>query len=181
MVMPSPRALLARLETREALLVAFFAAFIVLARAAMRWHLNIPGHAMLPTALLLVLARGCVPRTGAATAAGLLAGLASAALGMGKAGPMMIVKLTLPGLVVDGGAVLLRPLPEAVRWSLVGALAGAADFLPSAALERLSGAPWDLVAQHAAVSAGGKAAFGALGGWAGAAILRRLRQHGVIG
>jgi hypothetical protein len=178
--MPGPRALLARLETREALLVAFFAGFIVLARAAMRWHLNIPGHAFFPTALFLVLACGCVARPLSATATGLLAGLASTALGMGKAGPLMIVKLALPGAVVDGGAVLLRPLPEAARFALIGALAGAADFLPSAAVERLAGAPWDLVVQHAAISAGGKAAFGALGGFAGAAILRRLREHGVI-
>lgn len=178
--MRAPRASLARLETREALLVAFFAGFIVLARAALRWHLNIPGHAFLPTALLLVLARGCVARPLAATATGLLAGLASTALGTGKAGPLMIVKLALPGAVLDAGAVLLRPLPEAARFALVGALAGASDFLPSAAVERLAGAPWDVVVQHAAIGAGGKAVFGALGGFAGAVILRRLREHGIL-
>ena len=35
--------------------------------------------------------------------------------------------------------------------------------------------------QHAVLSAGSKAAFGALGGWAAVAIVRRLRDHGIIG
>ena len=33
-----------RLETRDVLLLAFFAAFLVATRAAMRWHLHLPGH-----------------------------------------------------------------------------------------------------------------------------------------
>ncbi len=96
--MRGPAAALRRLETREALLLAFFATFIVLAKAALRWHLHIPGHAMFATALFLLLARACVPRMGAATAVGLLAGLVCAALGMGKGGPLIAVKLVLPGL-----------------------------------------------------------------------------------
>jgi hypothetical protein len=112
---------------------------------------------------------------------GLLSGLVCAALGMGRKGPLIVVKLALPGLVVDEGAALPRwALPETLRWVLLGAVAGAADFFPTAAVELLAGAPAGLVVQHAALSAGAKAAFGALGGWGAVAILRRLREHGII-
>ena len=180
--MRGPVAALRRLETREALLLAFFATFIVLAKAALRWHLHVPGHVMFATALFLLLARACVPRAGAATAVGLLAGLVCAALGMGKGGPLVVVKLVLPGLVVDAGAALPRwSLPETARGVILGAAAGASDFFPAAAFELLAGVPVAIVVQHAALSAGAKAAFGALGGWAAVAIIRRLRDHGIIG
>jgi len=179
--MRGPVAALRRLETREALLLAFFATFIVLAKAALRWHLHVPGHSMFATALFLVVARACVPRTGAATSVGLLAGLVCAALGMGKGGPLIVVKLVLPGLVVDAGAALPRwSLPETLGGVLLGAAAGAMDFFPTATVELLAGMPAGLVAQHAALAAGTKGAFGALGGWAAVAIIRRLRDHGII-
>ena len=180
--MRGPVAALHRLETREALLLAFFATFIVLAKAALRWHLHLPGHVMFTTALFLVLARACVPRAGAATAVGLLSGLVCAALGMGRGGPLIVVKLVLPGLVVDAGAGLARrALPETARGVILGAAAGASGFFPTAAVELLAGVPAGLVVQHAVLSAGSKAAFGALGGWAAVAIVRRLRDHGIIG
>jgi hypothetical protein len=174
-----PGAALRSLDTREALLLAFFAAFIVLAKAALRWHLHVPGHSMFATSLFLVLARTCIPRFGAATATGLLAGLATAALGMGRGGPLLVAKLLLPGLVVDVGARL--PLrPRGLHGALLGALAGASGFFPTAAIEALAGAPGDLVVRHALVSAGAKTGFGALGGWAASAIAKRLREHGLV-
>lgn len=180
--MRGPAAALRRLETREALLLAFFATFVVLAKAALRWHLHIPGHVMFTTVLFLLLARACVPRVGAATAVGLLAGLVCAALGMGKGGPLVVVRLVLPGLAVDAGAALpRRVIPETAWGVLLGAAAGASDFFPTVAVELLAGVPAGLVVQHAALSAGAKAAFGALGGWAAVAIIRRLRDHGIIG
>lgn len=171
---------LRNLETREALLLAFFATFVVLARAAMRWHLHIPGHTMLGAGLLLVLARACVGRATAATLTGTLAGLACAALGMGGGGPLIVLKLALPGLAVDVGWKRLpvrRPLP---RGALLGACAGATQFLPVALLEGLAGVAASVVLGHALLAAGSKAAFGAAGGAAGLAIAERLRHHGLI-
>jgi hypothetical protein len=169
------------LDTREALLLAFFASFVVLTRAALRWHLNVPGHSMFPAALLLVLARACVPRAGAATSVGLLAGAAVALLGMGKGGPLLVLKLALPGLVVDAGAAAAGARFAAI-WAaaLVGGAAGATDFVPVALVEAAAGMPADVVVAHAALSAGPKVAFGALGGAAGAAIAARLRHHGLL-
>lgn len=172
---------LRELETREALLLAFFATFLVLARAAMRWHLHVPGHTMLGAALLLVLARACVPRAAAATIAGSLAGLACAGLGMGSDGPLIVLKLALPGVGVDVGWMLLphrlRPL---LRGTLLGVGAGATQLLPVALAEGLAGVEARVVLGHALLSAVTKAAFGAVGGAAGMAVAERLRHHGVI-
>jgi hypothetical protein len=179
--MAGPRSLAPRLDTREALLLAFFATFVVLARAALRWHLHLPGHSMLPTALLLVLARACVPRAGAASIVGLLAGAASALLGMGQGGPLLLLKLGLPGVAVD---LCLLSAPARgfgpARAALAGAAAGASDFVPVALVETLAGLAPGVVLAHAAVSAGAKAAFGVLGGAAGALVAERLRHHGLI-
>lgn len=169
------------LETREALLLAFFATFLVVTRAAMRWHLHVPGHTMLGAALLLVLARACVSRPAAATITGTLAGLACAGLGMGSGGPLTVLKLALPGLAVDVGWKLLpfrrHPLG---RGALLGACAGATQFVPVALAEGLAGLAAPVVLGHALLSAGTKAAFGAAGGAAGLAITERLRHHGII-
>ena len=168
-------------DTREALLLAFFATFIVLAKAALRWHLHVPGHSMFTTALFLVVARACVKRPTAATLVGVLAGIACALMGMGKGGPMIALKLVLPGVMVDLGA-LSSGERLSVTWqaALIGAAAGASHFLPVALVERLAGLDADLVLAHAALSAGTKAGFGALGGAAGAVIVARLRHHGLL-
>jgi len=169
------------LETREALLLAFFATFMVLARAALRWHLHIAGHAMLANALLLVLARACVDRTTAATLTGMLAGLACAGLGMGSGGPLIVLKLVLPGIAVDLGwkrlAIVRNPLG---RGALLGAFAGATHLLPIALVEGFAGVAASVVIGHALVAAGSKAAFGAIGGSLGMAVAVRLRHHGLI-
>ncbi len=169
------------LELREALLLAFFASFVVLAKVALRWRLHVPGHAMFATALLLVLARACVPRALAASGVGVLAGVACALLGMGRGGPLIALKLALPGAVVDAAAWGDPRRLERLRWgALIGAAAGASHFVPVALLEAAAGLSLDLVLAHAALAAGAQAAFGAAGGAAGAAIAARLRHHGLL-
>ena len=170
-----------RLDTREALLVAFFAGFLVATRAALRWHLHVPGHSLFPAAMLLVLARACLPRAGAATLVGSLAGAACALLGMGQGGPLIALRLALPGLVVDAAAGPRSRRLFAPAWgAAVGAAAGASSFVPVALVEALAGLPADLVLAHAALSAAAKTAFGAAGGACGAALAARLRHHGLV-
>ena len=171
------------LETREAMLIAFFATFLVTARAAMRWHLHLPGHSMIAISFGLVLVRCCVDRRSAATLCGVLAGLVCAALGMGKGGPLIVLKLALPGGVVDlanarrdaSGASI-----SVARGLLIGALAGASGLVPLVIVESLANVEPRLIALHALASGGGKAVFGAAGGAAGAWVARELRHHGLL-
>lgn len=95
---------------RELLLIVFFAAFLVGTRIAMRWHLHLPGHAMLAAAFGLVLVRSCVDRRAAASLCGLVAGIGIAGLGLGQGGPLVVLKLALPGLAIDLGFGLARGL-----------------------------------------------------------------------
>lgn len=171
---------LRELETREAVLLSFFATFVVLLRAATRWHLQLPGHSMLGTALLLVLARACVNRTASATITGTLAGLTCAALGMGSGAPLVVLKLALPGVAIDLGWRWIRVRRPLLRGALLGAFAGATHFLPVALVEGLAGVALPVVVGHALLAAGSKLAFGTAGGAAGLAIAGRLRHHGVI-
>ncbi len=174
-----------RIELRDALLIAFIATFLVAARAAMRWHLHIPGHAMLPSAFALVLARSCVAQRGAASLCGLVAGIVAAALGMGKGGPLIVLKLLLPGVVVDLSRFASGAGDRPATFSLgsglvVGAIAGATGFIPVILVESMAGMAPTLIAWHALAAAGTKAAFGAAGGWAGAWVARELRHHGLL-
>jgi hypothetical protein len=173
-----------RLETREAMLIALFALGLVAARAAMRWHVHVPGHAMIASTFALVLVRSCVDRRMAATLAGTLAGLVCAALGMGRGGPLIVLKLALPGAVVDaatardpGGRARI-PIGRGL-W--IGALAGASGFVPAVLVEWLAGLDARLIVLHGLAAAGGKAFFGALGGAAGAWVARELHHHGILG
>jgi hypothetical protein len=169
------------LDTRDALLLAFFATFLVIVRAALRWHLHIPGHSMLGAALLLVLARACVDRAAAASTVGMLAGLACTALGMGSGGPLIALKLTLPGVAVDlAWALFPVRLPQLLRGALLGICAGATHFLPVLVAEGLAGVESSVMLGHALLAAGSEAAFGAAGGAAALVLAGRLRQHGVI-
>ena len=63
--MPRPK-----FSIQDVLFLGFCATFIVITRAALRLHLNVPGHAMFFTMFLLILSQACVPRLGAATITG---------------------------------------------------------------------------------------------------------------
>jgi hypothetical protein len=176
-----PRGL--RLETRELLLIAFFAAFLVAARAAMRWHIHVPGHAMIAVSFGLVLVRSCVDRRGAATLCGVFAGAVVAALGMGKGGPLVVLKLALPGLVVDLGTrprARSAPPISILRGLVLGGVAGASGLVPLVAVEWLADVDPSVIALHALASGLGKSLFGASGGAAGAWVARELDHHGLL-
>jgi len=178
--MSQPRA---RLETREILLIVFFAAFLVAAKAAMRWHIHVPGHAMIGTAFGLVLVRHCVDRRSAATLAGLIAGVIIAILGMGKGGPLLLLKFALPGAVVDLGTALgpRRGAPISIGTGVfLGALAGTSGVIPLVLIEWLADADPAVIALHALGSGIGKMLFGAAGGAAAAWVARELAHHGLL-
>ena len=167
---------------QEALCLAFCACFIVITRAVFRLHLNIPGHAMFFTMFFLILGRGCVPRPGAATLVGLLAGLICTLLGMGKGRrPLIILKFLLPGLIVDLAGLFSHGLAGSyLACAIVGALGAASRFLTIIAVEWIIGMDWDLILQHALISSGCGVIFGVLGSLMVPPIVRKLAAHGLI-
>src|SRR5208283_5567682 len=81
-----------RFSLKDAIFLGFCATFIVITRAGLRLHFNIPGHAMFFMCFFLLLAAGCVPKMWAATVTGLVAGIVAVLLGMGQGGPLMLLR-----------------------------------------------------------------------------------------
>ena len=166
---------------QEALCLAFCACFIVITRAVFRLHLNIPGHAMFFTMFFLILGRGCVPRLGAATLVGLLAGLLCTLLGMGKGGPLILLKFLLPALIVDLAGLFSTGLSGSyLACAIVGALGAASRFLSIIGVEWIIGMDWDIILQHALISSSCGVIFGVLGSLMAPPIVRKLTVHGLI-
>jgi len=171
----------AKFTLQEAVCLGFCATFIVITRAGLRLHLNIPGHAMFFTMFFLILARGCVPRMGAATLAGLVSGLLSVLLGMGKGGPLILLKFVVPGLIVDAGGLLYAGFPGSyVACAIIGAVGSASRFLTIVAVEWVMGMDWSLILQHAAFSSAFGVLFGAAGSLMAPPVVRRLKGSGLI-
>lgn len=166
---------------REALVLAFCATFIILARATFRLHLNITGHAMFFTMFFLVLGRGVVPKKGAALMVAVLAGVAASLLGLGKGGPLVMLRFLLPALVVEVLAWLYPRLSQQV-WSggLAGALGGTTRGLLTMAADLVAGMSLSLAWAHGLANGGMNLLFGALGGALAPLVARRLvtRLHG---
>lgn len=170
-----------RFTMREALLLGFCATFIVLTKATLRMKLGISGHSMFFMMFFLMLSRGFVPKIGAATLVGFLAGAISFGLGMAGKGPLKLLNFVLPALVVDGAGAIFPRLPFSyLACTLVGAIAATSKGVHTAALEMMVGAPPKIVLQKAALEAFFGSLFGALGSLPVPAILRKLRTNRLI-
>lgn len=170
-----------RFSLREAIYLGFCAAFIVITRVMLLLHLKIPGHAMFFTMFFLLLGRGSVPKTGAATMVGLIAGLLSALLGLGKEGPLIALKFLLPGLIVDIGGAIYPGLPSSyIACIIVGTIASVTRFVTFLAVELLIGMEKELILGHAIVSFILYVIFGGFGSLMVPPIIRRLKANRLI-
>jgi hypothetical protein len=166
---------------REAIYLGFCAAFIIVTRVMLMLHLRIPGHAMFFTMFFLLLGRGSVPKTGSATLVGLLAGLLSAMMGMGKEGPLVALKFLLPGVIVDMGGVIYPGLPSSyIACMIVGIVASVTRFVTFFAVELLLGMEKELILGHAVFSFILYVIFGGLGSLMVPPIIRRLKANQLI-
>lgn len=170
-----------KISLKDALFLGFCAVFILAAKTALRLHLKIPGHAMFATTFFLLIARGCVRYRLAATTAGLLAGIMAVLLGMGKGGPLILLKYALPGLAVDLMALLLPGLFESVLLCvLTGGIAGAWRFFTTGLIDYLAGMDPDILLQHALIQSGGNILFAMAGAALVPAVIRKLKAYGAV-
>lgn len=166
---------------KDAIFLGFCATFIVITRAGLRLHLNIPGHAMFFMCFFLLLAVGCVPKMWAATIVGLVAGTVAVLLGMGQGGPLMLLRFLFPAIIVDCARLIYPRLTSSfVACFVVGLLAAASRFVTIVLPDMLAGMELAVIAGHAVVSTGMGMGFGALGSLMVPPIVRRLRAHQMI-
>jgi hypothetical protein len=155
--------------------------FIVITRIALRLHLKIPGHAMFFTLFFLLLARGCVKYRFSATFTGLIAGLIAVILGLGKGGPLILVKFILPAIVIDISALLLPGLfGSFFLIAVVGAVASSTMFLNTYLIDYLAGMDSALIFQHALIKSACSIAFGVAASLFIPMVIRKLKAFGVI-
>lgn len=170
-----------RFNLREAIWLGFCATFIMITRAALMLKLNIPGHAMFFTMFFLILGRGCVQRLGAATLVGLIAGIMCTMLGMGKEGPLLIIKFVLPGIIVDAAALLYSRLAFSIpACVIVGAIAAAFRYATSMGIDWLVEMDYDIMLKKALIGSTMNILFGAAGSALVPLVVRRLKAHGLI-
>jgi hypothetical protein len=178
MSIDSPKA---KFILREAIYLGFCASLIILARVTLRLKLNVPGHAMFFTMFFILLGRGCVPKMGAASLVGLIAGVLSTLLGLGKGGPLIILKFVCPGLVVDLGAAIYPRLTTSYAGCIiVGGIASFTRFITFFIIEGLMGVDKEIVFQQAVVGSLMSVIFGCLGSAMVPAVVRRLKAHKLI-
>jgi hypothetical protein len=164
-------------STFELLLLALFAALVVVGNIALRLPVKMPGHSGVVWMALLVTARGVVTKLGAASTVGLLSGLLAAFVGVGdKGGLDTFASYTAAGAAVDLVAAL-APLG-----ALTAALAGLAGNLAKLAvkvlLELWIGIPTGFLVLGRTYPAATHAVFGLVGGYLGHLVLASLRRAG---
>jgi hypothetical protein len=166
---------------REALLLGFCATFIVLTRAALRIHFSLPGHSMFFLMFFLLMARGCVPKVGASTLVGIIAGLVCMMLGMTKMGPLIVANFILPAIIIDIAGIIFPRMPASYFACLVvGIVASASKAVSGIGMDLLLGMETEIIVQHVFLTMAGSAGFGALGSLLVPAVVRRLQANRLI-
>ncbi|MCP4536372.1 MAG: hypothetical protein GY832_04425 [Chloroflexi bacterium] len=113
-------------STFQMILLALFAALIVVAKIALRLPLQLSGHSGIFWMAIVVVSAGVVPKPGSASLVGLTSGIIAAFLGMGDFGALnTFLSYTMVGVGTDLSFLLLRD-PENL---VAGALAGSGSFL----------------------------------------------------
>lgn len=165
------------LTTRELALLALVAGLVVLSKSLLRMPLHVPGHSGAIWIALYVIGKGLVRRPYAGTLMGLTTGLLATIFVGGHEGLLLWLKYLAPGAVLDLVAPVIRyRFDDPVLAGLAGALAHCAKLVTSLVVTLVMGLPAGFITAGIGVSAISHTVFGALGGWLGSIVLRRLRR-----
>jgi hypothetical protein len=166
-------------STFQIILLALFAALIVIAKIALKTPLSLPGHTGIFWMAILVIATQVVPRRGAASLVGLLSGIMAAFFGLGDFGFLdTFLSYLMIGAATDLALLLLNNPENLLAAALIGALGHLGKFLVKWLLGVLTGAPLGFVALGLFTSLLGYIVFGAIGGLLGGLTLKALRRAG---
>jgi ABC-type thiamin/hydroxymethylpyrimidine transport system permease subunit len=166
-------------STFQLILLALFAALVVVAKIALRLPLQMPGHSGIFWMAIVIVAAGVVPKPGAAAVVGVTSGIIAAFLGMGDFGALnTFLSYTAVGLGTDLMLLLLRDPENLLVASLASSLGHLCKFLVKWALGSITGAPAGFIALGLARALLGYVVFGALGGLLGGLTLLALRRAG---
>ena len=166
-------------STFELILLAMFAALIVVAKIALRLPLQLPGHSGIFWMAIIIVAAGVVHKPGAASVVGLTSGILAAFLGMGDLGALnTFLSYTMIGVGTDLALLLLGNPENLFVAALVGILGHLCKLIVKWGFGVIAGAPVGFIALGLAWAVVGYLVFGAIGGILGALTLKALRRAG---
>jgi ABC-type thiamin/hydroxymethylpyrimidine transport system permease subunit len=166
-------------STFQLILLALFAALVVVAKIALRTPLQLSGHSGVFWMAIVIVAAGVVPKPGAASLVGLTSGLIAGFLGMGDFGALnTFLSYTMVGVGTDLTLLLLQDRENLVVATLAGTLGHLGKFLVKWTLGAITGAPLGFIAFGLLKAIVGYVVFGALGGLLGGLTLKALRKAG---
>lgn len=166
-------------STFQLILLALFAALVVIAKIALKTPFGLPGHSGLFWMAITIVASQVVPRRGAASLVGLLSGVMAAFMGLGDFGFLdTFLSYLMIGVGTDLALLLLGSPENLLAAAIIGALGHLGKFLVKWSFGAISGAPLGFVALGLVNSLLGYIVFGALGGLLAALTLRALRKAG---
>ena len=166
-------------STFQLVLLALFAALIVIAKIALRLPVQMPGHSGVFWMAIVIVAAGIVPQRGAASLVGVTSGIIAAFLGMGDFGALnTFLSYTMVGVGTDMALFLLRDPENLAVATLSATLGHLCKFLVKWTMGIVTGAPVGFVALGLARAVLGYVIFGALGGLLGALTLKALHRAG---
>jgi len=165
----------------DALLLAALALLLVAFKAMVRLKLGLTGHSMFLLVLVFLLARGLVPHRGSVLYCGLMAGLLAMVMGVGKGGPLILMKMALPALTMEI-ALLLLPMAAWTLWQAVlVALAGMLAWLFKGVLGLwLAGAESEVIMLQMGWKMLGGGLFSILAALLVPGVMRKLAHHGLV-
>jgi hypothetical protein len=166
-------------STFQLILLALFAALVVVAKIALKTPLRLPGHSGVFWMAIIIVATQVVPKRGAASLVGLLSGIMASFFGMGDFGFLdTLLSYLMIGVGTDLALLLLGSPENLIAAGVTGALGHLGKFLVKWALGALTGAPLGFVALGLLNSLLGYVLFGAIGGVLGGLTIKALRRAG---
>jgi hypothetical protein len=166
-------------STFEMILLALFAALVVVAKIALRTPLQLPGHSGIFWMAIIIVAARVVPKLGAASLVGVTSGIIAGFLGMGDFGALnTFLSYSAVGVGTDLALWILRDPEKVVVAVLAAVLGHLGKFLVKWLFGIITGAPIGFVALGLARALVGYIIFGAIGGFLGWLTLIALRKAG---
>ncbi|MGL4475238.1 MAG: core component of ECF transporter [Shewanella sp.] len=169
------------LSLQDSLFIGFCATLLVALTGMLRLKLGLSGHSMFLMCFFYLICYGVLGRFGSMTACGVIAGIVAMALGVGKGGPMILLKFALPAVAMDLVALVL-PLAMNIHWRCVilGIAGCIAWGLKVALTNILTGMAIDAVLIQWGFSILKGGFFATLAALLVPPVLARLQAHGLL-
>jgi len=166
-------------STFELILMALFAALIVVAKIVLKMPINISGHSGIFWMAIVIIGVGVVPKRGAAALIGVTSGILAAFLGLGDWGALnTFLSYSAIGVATELALLLLPNLQHAAMVMIVAAIGHMGKFLIKWLFAAITGAPVGFIVLGLLWAMISYIIFGALGGLLGHLTLRALDRAG---